>query len=286
MNSDRFVDVQGARIRYRAEGSGPIVVLIHGIGASLEIWDWTFPALRDRFTAVAFDYPGFGASDPLPWAYSPEGAAATVTAFLDAMGIRAAFIIGSSLGGAIATMTAGLAPERVEGLMLVAPGGFGRGLNLLMRLQTSPWLGDGLVALAGRFPRLALREVFADRRRIPDELVEVTRRNARRPVANQSYLKALRRAATLLGIRPEMVAAVRSAARRIIAPTLIVWGDRDRIIPPDQATVAAHSIRGSRLHMMTGLGHIPFVEAPEVFNTAAMAFLIEVGRPTRVPTAR
>lgn len=286
MNSDRFVDVQGARIRYRAEGSGPIVVLIHGIGASLEIWDWTFPALRDRFTAVAFDYPGFGASDPLPWAYSPEGAAATVTAFLDAMGIRAAFIIGSSLGGAIATMTAGLAPERVEGLMLVAPGGFGRGLNLLMRLQTSPWLGDGLVALAGRFPRLALREVFADRRRIPDELVEVTRRNARRPVANQSYLKALRRAATLLGIRPEMVAAVRSAARRIIAPTLIVWGDRDRIIPPDQATVAAHSIRGSRLHMMTGLGHIPFVEAPEVFNTAAMAFLIEVGRPTGVPTAR
>ena len=286
MNSDRFVDVQGARIRYRAEGSGPIVVLIHGIGASLEIWDWTFPALRDRFTAVAFDYPGFGASDPLPWAYSPEGAAATVTAFLDAMGIRAAFLIGSSLGGAIATMTAGLAPERVEGLMLVAPGGFGRGLNLLMRLQTSPWLGDGLVALAGRFPRLALREVFADRRRIPDELVEVTRRNARRPVANQSYLKALRRAATLLGIRPEMVAAVRSAARRIIAPTLIVWGDRDRIIPPDQATVAAHSIRGSRLHMMTGLGHIPFVEAPEVFNTAAMAFLIEVGRPTRAPTAR
>ena len=286
MNSDRFVDVQGARIRYRAEGSGPIVVLIHGIGASLEIWDWTFPALRDRFTAVAFDYPGFGASDPLPWAYSPEGAAATVTAFLDAMGIRAAFLIGSSLGGAIATMTAGLAPERVEGLMLVAPGGFGRGLNLLMRLQTSPWLGDGLVALAGRFPRLALREVFADRRRIPDELVEVTRRNARRPVANQSYLKALRRAATLLGIRPEMVAAVRSAARRIIAPTLIVWGDRDRIIPPDQATVAAHSIRGSRLHMMTGLGHIPFVEAPEVFNTAATAFLIEVGRPTGVPTAR
>lgn len=286
MSADRFVDVQGARIRYRAEGSGPPVVLIHGIGASLEIWDWTFPALRERFTPVVFDYPGFGASDPLPWAFSPEGAAATVTAFLDAMGIRAAFLIGSSLGGAIATMTAGLAPERVEGLMLVAPGGFGRGLNLLMRLQTSPWLGDGLVALAGRFPRLALREVFADRRRIPDELVEVTRRNARRPVANQNYLKALRRAATLLGIRPEMVAAVRSAARRIIAPTLIVWGDRDRIIPPDQATVAAYSIRGSRLHMMTGLGHIPFVEAPEVFNTAATAFLIEVGRPTRVPTAR
>jgi pimeloyl-ACP methyl ester carboxylesterase len=205
---------------------------------------------------------------------------------MDAMGIRTAYLMGSSLGGAIAAMTAGLAPHRVDALILVAPGGFGKGLNGLMRLQTTPALGEGLVELAGIFPRLALRDVFADRRRIPSELLEVIRRHARRRITKQTYLRALRRSATLLGVRPEMVATVRSAATRIIAPTLIVWGDHDRIIPPDQASIAAHSIRGSRLHIMKGLGHVPFVEAPAAFNTAATAFLVEVGRPAGVPTAR
>jgi pimeloyl-ACP methyl ester carboxylesterase len=283
--ADRFVDVQGARVRFRAEGHGPPVLLIHGIGACLEIWDWTFPALRERFTPIAFDYPGFGASDPLPWAFSPEGAADVITAFMDAVGLRTAFLVGSSLGGGIATMTAGLAPTRVEGLVLVAPAGFGRGLNPLLRLETAPLLGEGLAALAGVFPGLALREAFADRRRIPPALVDVSRRYGLRRGPFQAYLRALRRSATLGGVRAEMVATVRAAARRIIAPTLIVWGDRDRVIPPDQATVAAHSIKGSRLHMMKGVGHVPFVEAPAPFNTAAVAFLVELERPASAKAA-
>lgn len=286
MAADRFVDVQGARVRFRAEGQGPPVLLIHGLGASLEIWDWTFPALREHFTPIAFDYPGFGTSDPLPWAFSPEGAADVITAFMDAVGLRTAFLIGSSLGGGIATMTAGLAPTRVEGLVLVAPAGFGRGLNPLLRLETAPVLGEGLAALAGVLPRLALREAFADRRRIPPQLVEVSRRYGLRRGPFRSYLRALRRSATLGGVRAEMVATVRAAARRIIAPTLIVWGDRDRILPPDQATVAAHSIKGSRLHMMKGVGHVPFVEAPAPFNTAAVAFLVELERPASAKAMR
>lgn len=286
MAADRFVEVQGARIRFRAEGSGPPVVLIHGLGASLEIWNWTFPALRERFTPVVFDYPGFGASDPLPWAFAPEAAAEIVTGFMDAVGIRTTFLIGSSLGGGIATMTAGLAPSRVEGLILVAPAGYGRGLNALMRLETTPVLGEVLAAVGAVFPRLALNQGFADPKRIPPELVEVSRRYGTRRVPFRAYLQALRRSATLMGGRPEMVETVRAAARRVIAPTLIIWGDRDRIIPPDQATVAAQSIKGSRLHMMKGLGHVPFVEAPAPFNTAAVAFLVEVGRPASVKAAR
>jgi pimeloyl-ACP methyl ester carboxylesterase len=286
MAVDRFVDVEGARVRFRAEGSGPPIVLIHGIGASLEIWDWTFPALRDRYTPVVFDYPGFGASDPLPWAFSPEGSAQVVTAFMDAVGLRSAFLMGSSLGGGIATMTAGLAPHRVEALILVAPGGFGKALNSLMRLQATPWLGEAFAAAAFVFPRLAIRDVFADRRRIPPEFVEITRRNVRRLSTLRAYLRGLRRAATPLGVRPEMVTTVRSAAARIIAPTLIIWGDRDRILPPEQATVAAHAIKGSRLHMMKGLGHIPFVETPAVFNTAVTAFLEEIGRSASTKAAR
>ncbi len=286
VSADRFVEVSGARIRYRTEGSGPPVVLIHGIGASLDYWNWTVPALRDRYTTVALDLPGFGQSDPLGSTRSPEGAAAAVLEFMDAVGLRAATLIGSSLGGAIAAVTAGVAPERITALVLAAPGGFGVGLNLLMRLQTVPWLGEGLVALAGRYPRLALREVFADQRRIPEALVEIARRDAARPVTGETYLKTLRAAVRLRGVRSEMVAYVQSVAARISAPTLIVWGDRDRIIPSDQAAVAARTIRGARVHMLKGIGHLPLVEAADAFNAAVSAFLFEVARPAEARATR
>ena len=286
MSTDRFMEVMGVRVRYRIEGSGLPVILIHGIGAFLEVFNWTVPAMRERFTTIAFDYPGFGQSDPLEAAFSPEGAASVTLAFMDAIGVQRAALIGSSLGGAIATVTAGVNPQRVTALVLAAPGGFGEGLNLLMRLQTVPVLGDGLVALAGRYPRLALRDVFADQRRIPESLVEYSRRYAARPIAVQTYKKALRASVTVRGVRPESVAQIRAAAARITTPTLIVWGDRDRIIPPDQADIAGRTIPGARVQIMKGIGHLPLVEGADAFNAAVIAFLLEVAGSVGARAAR
>ncbi|MGH2404972.1 MAG: alpha/beta fold hydrolase [bacterium] len=273
MSADRFVDVFGSRIRYRVEGSGPPIVLIHGVGASLEFWTWTISALRERHTTIAFDYPGFGGSDPRDSAYTPNGAAETVLAFLDNAGIKTPVLVGSSLGGAIATLAAGTVPERIRALVLVAPGGFGNDVNLLMRLQTVPLIGEGLLALARLDPRLAVRDLFAEQRRIPPQVLEIIKTNAARPSHEETYLKVLRLVAGLGGIRPAMVAEVHRAAARVAAPSLIIWGDRDRIIPPDQAAVAARLIRGARVHMIKGAGHLPYVEMPDDFNTALWAFL-------------
>ncbi len=279
MSADRFVDVFSSRIRYRVDGSGPPIVLIHGVGASLEFWNWTTPALRERHTTIAFDYPGFGESEARDSAYSPSGAAETVLAFLDAVGVKAPVLVGSSLGGAIATLAAGTVPERISALVLVAPGGFGAGVNLLMRLQTVPVVGEGLLALARLDPNLAVRDVFAERRRVPPQVLEIIKANAARPAHEQTYLKVLRIAVGLSGVRPAMVAEVHRAAARITAPTLILWGDRDRIIPHDQAVVASRMIRGARVHMIKGTGHLPYVETPDEFNTALWAFLMNLGRP-------
>ncbi|MDQ7839694.1 MAG: alpha/beta fold hydrolase [bacterium] len=273
METDRFVEVMGARVRYRVEGSGPPAVLIHGIGASLEFWQWTVPALRERYTTIALDFPGFGLSDPIATAATPEGSAAATLAFMDAVGVPRAVIIGSSLGGAIASLAAGTAPERCAALVLAAPAGFGTGLSTTLRLMTIRCVGEGFLALTCRFPRLGLREAFADQRRIPDALVEITRRNAARPVTGETFLNTLRASATLRGVRPEVVEQARAVAARITAPTLIVWGTRDHVIPPDQAEVAGRTIPGARVHIMQGMGHVPFIEDAGAFNATLSAFL-------------
>lgn len=276
MEADRFVEVMGARVRYRVEGSGPPAVLIHGIGASLEFWQWTTPALRERYTTIALDFPGFGLSDPIAETTTPEGAARATLAFMDAVGVQKAVIIGSSLGGAIATLTAGTAPDRCSALVLAGPAGFGTGVILTFRLMTARWVGEAVLALIRRYPRLGLRDAFADQRRIPEVLVEVTQRNAARLVTAETFLKTLRASVTLRGIRPGIVEQARAVAARITAPTLIVWGTRDRVIQPDQADVAGRTIPGAQVLTMPGIGHLPFIEDAAAFNAAMTAFLAGV----------
>lgn len=279
--SDQYVVVCGARLRYRAEGHGPNVLLLHGLGASLETWNWTIPSLRESYTTVAFDFPGFGRSDALASALTPAGAAGVVLALMDALDLREVAIIGSSLGGAIAALAAGTAPQRFTAVVLADPGGFETGLSLLLRLQTLRGVGEALIPLARVAPWLALAPVFYDRRRIPGALVDVTREHAGRPATGRTYLAALRSAATFAGVRLDHVYAVRQAAARITAPTLVVWGDRDRVIPPDQGHVAVQTIPGARLLVIRGAGHLPLVEDAATFNAAVLTFLADALRGAR-----
>ncbi len=275
MNADRYAEVKGARIRYQVEGSGPPALLIHGIGASLDYWQWTVPALRGSYTTYALDFPGFGLSDPLESADTPLGAAQTTLGFMDSVGIEAAVIVGSSLGGGIAVATAGTAPRRCAALVLAAPAGFGTGLGLSMRLTALPLVGEALLALTARFPILGLRDAFADQRRIPDALFDLVRRDSARPVTAKTFLRVLRASASPRGISAETVSRIHAAAALIEAPTLLVWGDRDRVIPPGQAKTALGLIRDSRVEVLAGIGHVPFIESPSEFNSIMTSFLRE-----------
>ncbi|MDR7521218.1 MAG: alpha/beta fold hydrolase [Armatimonadota bacterium] len=278
MNADRYVEVLGARIRYRVEGRGPAVVLIHGLGASLESWRWTIPALRDRYTVVALDFPGFGRSEPIPTAYVPDGAAMLTLAFMDAIRVPDAALIGASLGGSIAVMTAGASPARCAALVLVAPVGFDRAVGLGPRLATLPVVGEAMIRAIGLYPPLGAPHAFVDRRRFPKELIDAARRDFTEGTAGPTCLRVVRNLAGFWGVRPEVVARVREAASRITAPTLILWGSRDRVLAPRQATAAARAIPRARLYMMDGAGHVPFIEEAGDFNTAVTAFLASVDR--------
>jgi pimeloyl-ACP methyl ester carboxylesterase len=276
----------GARVRYRAQGRGPAVVLVHGLGSSLEVWNWTVPALRDRYTVITFDFPGFGFSEPRPSAFTPEGAGRTVLALMDALGVRRAALIGSSLGGGIATIAAGLAPERCAALVLTAPGGFDRGLSVWMRLLSVPGIGEALMAGLRLKPNHAVLGSFQNPDRIPSEMFEIARRDLARPTYGPTVLRGLRAVASFRGVDPEVVVAVRDAAARITAPTLVVWGTADRVIPPAQADAAGRIIRHARVHRFAGLGHAPYIEAAEAFNTLMLGFLAEVYSPVEIGARR
>ncbi|MDR7481653.1 MAG: alpha/beta fold hydrolase [Armatimonadota bacterium] len=282
MTPDRYVDVRGVPLRYRQQGGGPPVLLLHGVGASLEFWDWTTPALQDAFTTLAVDLPGFGRSAFTPEVLSPEGFVRIVWGFLDAVGVGRAALVGSSLGGAIAVLAAGSAPERVWALALAAPGGFGREVGLWLRLATVPGLGEVLVALARRAPQVALRHTFADPRRIPAALLASMRWHATRPEPGRAYLQIVRHVLGLRGVRPAMVAVVRAAATRVDAPTLVVWGARDRVVPPAHADAVAASIPQAQVRLLEDCGHLPLVEAADAFTGLLVAFLRDAaaGRAT------
>lgn len=282
MAQDRFIDIGGARIRYRVEGTGPAVLLVHGLGAFIESWAWTIAGLRDRYTVVAFDFPGFGFSDPVPTAFAPEGAAAFLLSFMDALRIRSAAFIGSSLGGAIAAMAAGRVPGRCSALILSAPAGFAPRVPAATRLATLPLVGEVCVAAIRRAPVLGVRSALVRRTHLPPVLVETARRAFTQGAAGASCLRIVRATVGLRGIRPEVIARVRTAAERVTAPTLLIWGTRDRVVPVDQAAAVARVIRHARTHLMPGAGHAPFIENADAFNAVVREFLSRVSEPVGV----
>src|SRR5437588_3375061 len=144
------VVVHGRRIAYRTGGSGPLLVLIHGITSNSATWDRVLPRLARRYTVLAPDLLGHGRSDKLRGDYSVGAHANTVRDLLDALGHRNATFVGHSLGGGVALQLAYQYPERVDQLVLVAPGGFGREVSPLLRAASIPGSGAMLAMAAWR----------------------------------------------------------------------------------------------------------------------------------------
>jgi pimeloyl-ACP methyl ester carboxylesterase len=138
------------RIAYRTGGSGPLLVLIHGITSNSATWDRVLPRLARRYEVLAPDLLGHGRSDKLRGDYSVGAHANTVRDLLDALGHRSATFVGHSLGGGVALQLAYQYPERVERLVLVAPGGFGREVTMLLRAASLPGSGPVLALAASR----------------------------------------------------------------------------------------------------------------------------------------
>jgi pimeloyl-ACP methyl ester carboxylesterase len=244
--TQQVVHAHGRSVRYRVAGAGEPVVLLHGLSGSGRWWGRTVPALAGRYRVYVPDLPGFvamarsGSRGRFGLAEAP----AWLLAWMEAVGLRSAHVVGHSMGGYVALRLAADAPEAVRRLVLVAPAGVRRGH------RPDPMLAYTLPLVA------ALR-------RVGPGFLPLVARDALR--AGPATVWWAARALLAADARPHLPA--------VAAPTLLIWGARDPLVPPAIGYRLRAEIGGARLLLLEGAGHVPMYERPTAFNTALLAFL-------------
>jgi len=262
----RYVTVDGTRIRYVEQGTGPNVVLIHGLGASIYAWrDVIGPVAAAGFHVVAFDNRGFGGSDKPKSGYSASAYASLLVDLLDSLHLTDVVLVGHSMGGEIAALATLRAPQQVRALVLVDAAGLGTHMPLLTRLARAPLVGRTIAGLRGRSGTEAtLRSTFGDPSRMTP--AEVDQYYA--PVAEPDFSR------TMAGVAREFdFEALKGRLDSISVPTLVLWGARDIWIPPGVGERMALALPRAALVIVPGGGHDLPDEDPVALTRHLIAFL-------------
>ena len=273
----RTITLHGRPVTYAQAGSGPVLLLIHGMGGTFENWQAVIEPLARQHTVIAPDLPGHGASAPGAGDYSIGALAAGLRDLLIALGHERATLVGHSLGGGIAMQFAYQFPEMTERLVLVSSGGLGPEVSPLLRAAALPGADLFIAATAGTGGRAvsAVARALASIGLRPNaDVAEVARGYA-------SLADRDRRAAFLATLRSVIGTGgqrVHAGDRLYLAegmPVLIIWGERDPIIPVHHGESAHDAIPGSRLEVFEGVGHLPQIEAPAAFVAVLERFIAE-----------
>jgi pimeloyl-ACP methyl ester carboxylesterase len=273
----RWVTVEGDPINTIELGEGPPIVFVHGLGGSWQNWLEQLPVLAREHRVVALDLPGFGYSPMSSREISIAGYARLLDGLLGALGIDAATVVGNSMGGFVGAELAIAFPQRVERLVLVSAAGLSthndplpvRAMPALVRLERiltagTAWLAakSDAVMRRRRLREATLNAVVRHPGRLPAALAAEQLRGAGKP----GFVTALQ---ALLGYD------VRDRLPEIACPTLIVWGERDRLITVRDADVFEELIADSRKVIFPDTGHMAMLERPEAFNSLLEEFVAE-----------
>ncbi len=277
MSTPTFVAVDGGRARVRVDGDPdhPPVLLLHGVGRSLEDWAAQWERLASAYRVITLDVPGFGFSsrpgEPITLAALAQG----VIDALDALGEhRPLHVIGNSLGGAVALQLLVLRPRRVASLVLVNSAGFGREVTPLLRMLAVPVVGRIATRRTTRTSaRILERAIFADRSLASRQRIEHAVAIGRQPDSGVVMREIARELATGRGVRQGWRTELLSAAMKHPRPTLIIWGDRDRVLPAHHSDAAQRVMPNANMHVFTDIGHMPQIECPDEFAHVVLNFL-------------
>jgi pimeloyl-ACP methyl ester carboxylesterase len=273
----RTATVHGRAISYVEAGSGPLLLLIHGMAGTAENWHSVIEPLALRSTVIAPDFPGHGLSEPGGGDYSLGSLASGLRDLLLTLGHERATLVGHSLGGGVALQFTYQFPEMVERLVLVSSGGLGPDVNPILRAAALPGADLFISATAGpgqRAGSLVGRGLGMLGLRPNADVAEVARGYASlsNPERRKAFLATLR---SVVGTDGQRVAALDRLYLAEALPLLIVWGDRDPIIPVKHAREAHRELPNSRLEIFEGVGHVPQLERPGTFVATLQRFLAE-----------
>jgi pimeloyl-ACP methyl ester carboxylesterase len=265
MSELTYLELHGDRIAYRDAGQGHALLLIHGMAGSSATWRAIIPQLSKKYRVVAPDLLGHGMSAKPRGDYSLGAFAVFLRDLLDELRIGGATVVGQSLGGGIAMQFAHQHRDYCERLALIGSGGLGPDLSPLLRILSAPGaefvlpvvapqpvlnvgnkLGSWLTSVGIQAPRAG--EMWHAYSSLSDARTR------------QAFLRTLR---SVVDYRGQAVSALNKLHVAAGLPTLLIWGDRDRIIPVAHAYAAHDAVEGSRLEVLEGVGHFPHVEAPE-----------------------
>jgi pimeloyl-ACP methyl ester carboxylesterase len=258
-------------LHYLQSGSGPPLLLIHGLLGASFCWRWNVPALAQRFTTLAVDLPGFGQSRPLPDANcGMESQAMRLLSWLEGLGLERVDVVASSWGGAVALFLAALSPRTVRSLVLAAPVNPWSEFGLERVRFFSRGVGAALLRLGMPFSRplhlTALQRMYGDPRRIAAGTLENYSSTLLRRGRARNIVQMLR-------CWENDLKALSGAVEQVQSPTLLVWGTQDGAVDLRSAQALMRKLPQCELAIIEGAGHLPFEETPEEFNRLALGFL-------------
>ncbi len=272
------ITLHGNQVSFLRAGEGPAVLLLHGIAGSYETWAPLIPALADEFTVIAPDMLGHGCSAKPRGDYSLGAYASGARDLLLALGHESATIVGHSLGGGVAMQFAYQFPVHTERLALVSSGGLGDEVSVILRAATLPgselvlplitkaWVTDTGRRIGGWLDGLGLQPSA--------DITEIARGYATLadPEAREAFICTAR---SVIDYRGQRVSARDRLYLAESVPSLIVWGERDRIIPCSHGKRAAGEMPGSRFELFEGAGHFPHLARPIPFCRLLARFINE-----------
>jgi pimeloyl-ACP methyl ester carboxylesterase len=267
-DSLQAVQVDGLTIHYKDTGpkDAPVVLLLHGFGSSLQTWDVWAAQLETQYRVIRLDLPGFGLTGPSPLHdYSEASDVATLTHFVDKLGVSGFSVIGHSMGGKMAWGLAAAEPDRVKALVLMAPDGFPEAKDIGSKPYAMPSImGVIKFSLPKFLVRKSIEPAFFDANALSDSLVD-------------RYYDMLRapgvRAAILERSNQTIYTDPVPRLKKITAPTLLVWGEQDQMIPSSNAQSYAQVLSTSKTVLLPKLGHLVQEEQPQIALTHVVEFL-------------
>jgi pimeloyl-ACP methyl ester carboxylesterase len=277
--ASRFMTIDGVRLHYRDEGSGPVVVLVHANFSNLIDWDPWVDALKDRYRVIRFDLTSHGLTGPDPTGdYTLERTMALTEKFLDALGLGRFTIGGTSLGGTVAIRYAAAHPDRVERLILLSPGSLeGREQKARGDVPDAAYVLKYILPRA--LPEYMLRSGFGDPSKLPEPLVDRW---------YDMWMREGQREAQLDRLRQYQSGDIEGIVRSIRVPVLLLWGEANRTAKFEQSVEFRELLAGApslTFISYPGVGHMAVEEAGEAIGRDVRRWLDAPIAPAPAPAA-